>query len=232
MTPTQKALACVLIVAGGIGLLTAYSAGKSRAGIIWQGVAQALEAQAKESDAKAEEFKRIAANHLAVADATAVRLRAVEKERDAARKQIPTPRPVPATSPDLAEGLVSAGFRLGAKVYDDNEPSKMNRWDAEKTWTWQQQSEMVPYLRSSLEITEKAYALRSSESESLRYSLTAKQGEIDERTAAERAQKDRAEALTKSIAEMNKQIKANEVKKWLQVAGAIGLGYLAGRAIK
>jgi hypothetical protein len=202
----------------------------ARKEMFYRGVAETKGKEAAEWKAQAEEAGKWAAGYWDLAQGEKVAKDEALKALAIAKSKIPVPKPVPATSPELSKAL---GPELpGVKVYDDHEPSRLNRTDGERIWLWNQRAEMVPSLQASLTLAERALDLSQSEATHLRTAYSGMQVATENYRKASGADRERAEALEKVVKNLDREMKAKQIEKWLYVGGAVVAGFLGGRAIK
>lgn len=194
----------------------------------WERIAAATKKQAEEEARRADEAGKWADGYKENADAASARANSAEHKLAALLRTIPTPKPVPNESPALATALVTEGFQIGATVYDDHEPSKLNRADAEKTWAWNQQAAMVPSLRASLGAAQEAASSRKDEAMALRLALTFTEEKGEAWKRAHDLQQQRGDVLDSQAQALTKSLKARKVQTWMMVGGALVVGFLAG----
>lgn len=218
----------VLSLAG----LATYGFYQRNAAALWAEVARNAKDRAGEEARRAEEAEKWAAGYKSQADAFRGDADRLSRELADLKRTIPEPKPVPASAPAIAEGLMAGGFSVGLKVYDDHEPSRLNRADGEKAWAWNQSAAMVPGLQASLGKAEEMAAMRYQESQALRFVVTHTEEARDDWKRSSEAQKARAEALDSTIAAIQKNQKAERVQKWLAIAGGVAAGYVAGKALR
>lgn len=219
----------VVSLVGGLGWLATHY---SQQAAFQRGLAASFKKEAEEARAQAAEAAKWAEGYLENANTERDARIKAEKALAIAKAQIPQPRPAPESSKDLAKVLDTAGFYVGTGVYDDHEPSRLNRHDAEMTWAWNQQANMVPGLKASLGLAEESLLRSKAETEYMRGAYVNMAASANGYSEAAKAERERAEALESTVKGLDRAMKAKALQKWLYVGGAAVLGYAAGRTLR
>lgn len=214
---------------GGLGWLATHY---SQQAAFQRGLAASFKKEAEEARAQAAEAAKCADGYLENANAEREARLKTEKDLAIAKAQIPQPRPAPESSKDLAAALDVAGFYTGTGVYDDQETSRLNRHDAELTWAWNQQANMVPGLKVSLGLADESLLRSKSETDYMRGAYVSMASSAVSYSEAAKAERERAEALESTVKGLDRAMKAKTLQKWLYVGGAAVLGYVVGRTIR
>ncbi len=214
------------------GALTIYSSNQAKVASVWEGIATANKKQAVQEAERATEAEKSRDEALAIADERGRRNSIISSRLADAIAKIPAPQAVPVLDPELIRGLEAGGMTPGLLVIRKDGPSILTRADAEKAWVWNQQGAMVPSLQASLALSQEVSAGLGEEVKALRLSNTFATEAGDAWHQAHDRQKDRGDALDKSVQALTKKQKADWWVKWGTVAGGIAAGYLAGRAVR